>query len=106
MHVAVVLDAIKKRGHSKDYDKAQKAYDEAKKVVELAEAGLALLEGTNSGTKKNHKKKALAKAKEAAKEALAKFPETESEAKEAEEASEVTKGTMKAGFQVNLDKAM
>ena len=56
MHVTVVLDAIKKRGHFKDYDKAQKAYDEAKKAVELAEAGLALLNKTSAGTKKNCKK--------------------------------------------------
>jgi hypothetical protein len=39
MHVTAVLDAIKKHGHFKDYDKAQKAHDEAKKAVELAEAG-------------------------------------------------------------------
>ncbi len=56
MHVMAVLDAIKKRGHFKDYDKAQKAYDEAKKAVELAEAGLALLNKTSAGTKKNCKK--------------------------------------------------
>jgi hypothetical protein len=47
----------------------------------------------------------LAKAKEAAKEALAKVPDPESEAKEAEEAPEVTKDTMRAGFQVDLEKA-
>jgi hypothetical protein len=105
MHVTAVLDAIKKRGHFKDYDKAQKAHDEAKKVVELAEAGLALLDGTRAGTRKNHKKKALANAKEAAKEALEKVPDSESEAKEAEEATKVTKDTMKAGFQVDLEKA-
>jgi hypothetical protein len=105
MHVTVVLDAIKKRGHFKDYDKAQKAHDEAKKAVKSAEAGLALLNGTSPGTKKNRKKKALAKAKEAAKEALAKVPDPESEAKEAEEAPEMTKDTMKAGFQVDLEKA-
>jgi hypothetical protein len=64
----------------------------------LAEAGLALFDGTSLGTKKNCKKKALAKAKEAAKEALAKVPDPESEAKEAEEAPKVTKDTMKAGF--------
>jgi hypothetical protein len=34
MHVTAVLGSIKKRGHFKDYDKAQKAHDEAKKVVE------------------------------------------------------------------------
>jgi hypothetical protein len=103
--VTAVLDAIKKRGHFKDQDKAQKAYNEAKKAVELVEAGLALLNGTSSGTKKNPKKKALAKAKEATKEALAKVPETKSEAKEAEEATKVTKDMMKAGFQVDLEKA-
>jgi hypothetical protein len=85
MHVTAVLDAIKKHGHFRDYDKAQKAYDEAKKAIELAEAGLALLDGTSAGTKKNRKKKALAKAKEAAKEALAKVPDPKSITKEAEE---------------------
>ncbi len=72
MHVMVVLDAMKKRGHFKDYDRAQKAFEEAEKAAELAEAGLALLEGTNAGMTSMRKKKALAKAKEAAKEALAK----------------------------------
>jgi hypothetical protein len=50
-----------------NHDKAQKAYEEAKKAVELVEAGLAMLDGTSTGSRKNHKKKALAKAKEAAK---------------------------------------
>jgi hypothetical protein len=50
MHVTAVLDTIKKRGHFKDYNKAQKAYDEAKKAVESAEAGLALLDATSAGT--------------------------------------------------------
>ncbi len=103
MHVMAILDAIKKRGHFKDYDKAQKAYDEAKKGVESAEAGLALLDRTSAGTRKNCKMKALVKAKEAAKEALAKVPDPKSEAKEAEEATKVTKDTMKAGFQVDLE---
>jgi hypothetical protein len=49
MHVTVVLDAIKKCGTFKDYEKAQKAYVEAKKAAELAEVGLALLEGTSTG---------------------------------------------------------
>jgi hypothetical protein len=83
MHVTAVLDAIKKRGTLKDYEKAQKAYVEAKKAVELAEAGLALLDVTSTESKKNCKKKALAKAKEAAKEAEAKTSETESEMREA-----------------------
>jgi hypothetical protein len=55
MHVMVVLDAINKRGHFKDYNKAQKDHDEAKKEVELMEAGLALLDGTSAGMKKNRK---------------------------------------------------
>jgi hypothetical protein len=38
------------------------------------------------------------RAKEAAKEALAKVPDPESEAKEAEEATNLTKDSMKAGF--------
>jgi hypothetical protein len=71
----------------------------------LAEAGLALLEGTSAGTTSKRKKKALAKAKEAAKEALAKAQETESETKEAEEVPNVTEDLMKAGFQVDLEKA-
>jgi hypothetical protein len=45
---------------------------EAKKVVQSAQAGLALLDSTRERSKKYHKKKALAKAKEAAKEALTK----------------------------------
>ncbi len=76
---------------------------EAKKAAELAEAGLALLNGTSAGSRKNRKKKALEKAKEATKEALVKTQETESKAKEAEEATNVTEDLMKAGFQVDLE---
>ncbi len=36
MHVTGVLDAMKKRGHFNDYDRAQKAYEEATKASELA----------------------------------------------------------------------
>jgi hypothetical protein len=72
MHVTVIFDAFKKCGTFKDYKKAQKAYVEAMKAAELAEAGLALINGTSTGLRKNCKKIALAKAKEAAKEALAK----------------------------------
>ena len=67
MHVTVVLDAMKKRGHFNDYDRVQKAYEEATKAAESAEAGLALLKGTSAGTTSECKKKVLAKAKEAAK---------------------------------------
>jgi hypothetical protein len=111
MHVMVVLDAIKKRGHFKDYEKAERAYDKAKQAIELAKEGLALLNRT-SGGKKNRKKvlkkakeAAMEAAKEAVKEAPAKDPNPESEAKEAEEAPKVNNNTMKAGFQVDLVKA-
>jgi hypothetical protein len=105
MHVTAVLDAMKKCGHFNDYNSAQKAYEEAKKAAELAEAGLALLKGTSAGTTSKRKKKALAKAKEAAKEALAKAHETKPEAKGAVEATNVTEDSMKDGFQVDLEKA-
>jgi hypothetical protein len=71
----------------------------------LAEAGLALLKGTSAGTTSKHKKKALARAKEAVKEALAKAHETKPEIKDAEEAPKVTDDPMKAGFQADLEKA-
>ncbi len=71
MHVTAVLDTMKKRGHFNNYNWAQKAYEEAAKAAELAEAGLALLKGTSEKTSKCKLKK-IAKAKEAAKEALAK----------------------------------
>ncbi len=105
MHLTAVLDAMKKRGHFKVYSRAQKAYEEATNAAELTEAGLALLKGTSAGMTSKRKKKALAKAKEAAKEALAKAQETESETKEAEEAPNMSEDLMKAGFQVYLEKA-
>ena len=58
MHVTAVLDAMKKRGHFKDCDRAQKAYEEAEKAAESAEAGLALLKKTSAGTTSKRKKKA------------------------------------------------
>ncbi len=106
LHVTVVLDAIKKDGTFKDYEKTQKAYVEAKKAAELVEADLDLLNGTSAGSRKNCKKKALVKTKEAAREALAKTPKTESEPKEAEEATKMTNDSIKAGFKVDiLEKA-
>ncbi len=68
----------------------------------MAEAGLALLEGTSAGTTSKRKKKVLGKAKEAAKEALAKAQETKPEAKEAVEAPNMTDDLMKDGFQADL----
>jgi hypothetical protein len=105
MHVTGVLDAMKKCGHFNNYNRAQKAYEEAKKAAESAEAGLALLKGTSAGTTSKRKKKMLAKAKKAVKEALAKAHETKLEAKGAVEATNVTENLMKDGFQVDLEKA-
>jgi hypothetical protein len=105
MHVTVVLDAMKKRGHFKDYNRVQKAHDGAKKAADLAEAGLALLDEISAGMTLKRKKKALVKAKGAAKDALAKAQETKPEIKEAEEAPEMTDDSMKAGFQADLKKA-
>jgi hypothetical protein len=101
MHVKVVLDAIKKHGHFKDYKKAQKAYVENKQVVELAKAGLALLNGTGRGSSKGHKKKPKAKAKKA----KAKAQATKEKSKEAEGVTKVPKDHMKAAFQADLEKA-
>ncbi len=71
----------------------------------MVEAGLTLLEGTSEKSSKRKLKK-LAKAKEATKEALAKAQETKPETKEAVKASTATEDLMKAGFQVDLEKAM
>jgi hypothetical protein len=101
MHVTVVLDAIKKRGRFLDYEKAEKAHNEAKKAIESARAGLSLLNGTRAKSRRFCKKKA----KEAAKKALVKAQDSESEAKKAKEATEVNDNSMKAGFLEDLDKA-
>ncbi len=46
MHVQAVLDAIKKRGHLEDYDKAAWKFQEASEAITSARAGLSLLEET------------------------------------------------------------
>jgi hypothetical protein len=99
MHVTAVLDAIKKRGHFKDYEKAQKASVEHKQVVKSAKAGLALLDQTGEGLRKDNKAK---KSEVKAKEAKAKAKETEAKFKEAKGATKVPKDPMKAAFQLIL----
>jgi hypothetical protein len=101
MHVTAVLDAIKKRGHFQDYEKAEKVHKEAKKAVESVRAALSLLDGSGTKTKKVCKKKA----REATEKALAKALDSKSEAKEAKEASEVNNNSMKTGFLEDLEKA-
>jgi hypothetical protein len=76
MHVTAVLDAIKKCGHFYDYEKAEVVHKEAKKSIESARAGLALLDGTGTKSKRFCKKKA----REAAEKALSKAQDSESEA--------------------------
>jgi hypothetical protein len=70
MHVTAVINAIKKRGHLDDYEKAMWEYEKAKKANESTRAGLALLEETGENVKKSSKKKT----KEGKKEARAKAP--------------------------------
>jgi hypothetical protein len=99
MHVMGVLDPIKKRGHFKDYDNAQKAYVEQKEAVKSVKACLALLDGTSEGSEK------LSKKSKKAKEAKAKAKEAEAKSKEADGATMVPKVLMKGNFQANLEKA-
>ncbi len=85
MHMMAVLDAIKKHGHFLDYEKAEKAHNEAKKPIESARAGLSLLNNTRAKSTRFCKKKT----KEAAKKALTKAQVSKSEAKKAKEATKV-----------------
>jgi hypothetical protein len=101
MHVTAVIDAIKKRIHFYNYEKAAKVHEEARKAVESARAGLALLNGTGTKSKRFCKKKA----REATEKALAKAQDSKSEAREAREALEVNNDSMKAGFLDDLEKA-
>jgi hypothetical protein len=59
MHVTAVLDAIKKRGHFMDYDKAAFKYKEASEAIVSARAGLSLLEESEKkqARQKRHRKK-------------------------------------------------
>jgi hypothetical protein len=114
MHVTAVIDAIKKRGHFEDYEKALYTYEKARKAVESARAGLALLEEWGEITKKASKKKTKEGEKEAAAKvpdpkapdpkALAKAPEQGQTQKEAKVAP-ATKDDMKASFLSDLEKA-
>ncbi len=90
IHVTVVQDAIKKHGHFKDYEDAQKAYVEHREAVRSARAGLALLDRTSkgSGTRKPKKTK-----------------EAEAKSKEATGATKVPEDPMKVTFQADLEKA-
>jgi hypothetical protein len=100
MHVTAVLDAIKKRGHFYDYEKAAKDHKESTKAIESARAALSLLNEPDAKAEKSHKKKT----KEVEKDATAKVQDSESDAKKAKDAPEAD-GEMKAGFLGDLEKA-
>jgi hypothetical protein len=56
MHVQAVLDAIKKRGHFEDYNKAAWKFREASKAIASARTGLSLLEETVKKASKEKKR--------------------------------------------------
>jgi hypothetical protein len=99
MHVGSTLDAIKKRGHFKAHEEANKAYMEQRKLVKQAKATLAELDRTSSkgaGTSKKSSKKH----KEAA--AMADAPESDLQAmyqldlKKVREATEYAKAKVES----------
>jgi hypothetical protein len=121
MHVTAVLDAIKKRGHFEDYDKAAFKFREASIAIASARAGLSLLEESekkaNKGKKKQKEKPKEGKktregkivtpkvpAKVSAKEGQAKTPEQKTAAQEAKDAP-AADDQMKASFLSDLEKA-
>jgi hypothetical protein len=113
MHVTAVLDAIKKRGHFGDYEKAAHKYQEANKAITSARAGLSLLEETEKKASKEKKKKHEEKSKESEKptegedvtpKAPEEAPVPEAALQEAGVAP-VTTDQMKANFSADLEKA-
>ncbi len=113
MHVTAVLDAIKKRGHFRDYDKAAFKYKEASKAIASARAGLSLLEETAKKASKEKKKKQKEKSKESEKtkegkdvtpKATAEAPVPEAAVQEAKVAPAMD-DQMKANFSADLEKA-
>jgi hypothetical protein len=102
-HVTAVLDAIKKRGHLEDYEKAARQYEKAKEAVETARAGLLLLQESVRKASKE-KKKTKEGEKVAPAKTPVKAPEPVSAAKEAEIAP-AAKDDMKASFSSDLEKA-
>jgi hypothetical protein len=122
MHVQAMLDAIKKRGHFEDYDKAAWKFQEASEAIASARAGLSLLEETVKKASKEKKKKQKERSKEGEKamegddvtpKAPAKAPEPKTPEKAAESTADVqeaevapaTDDQMKANFLIDLEKA-
>ncbi len=113
MHVTAVLDAIKKRGHFGDYEKAASKYKEANEAITSARAGLSLLEETEKKASKEKKKKHKEKSKESekAKEGEDVTPKATEEALVPKAAVQeagvapMTADQMKADFSADLEKA-
>ncbi len=86
MHVQAVLDAIKKRGHFEDYDKAAWKYQEASEAIASARAGLSLpKESVKKASKAKKKQKEKAKeGDDVTPKAPVKAPEPKTPAKAAE----------------------
>ncbi len=103
MHVTAVLDAIKKRGHLDNYEKAAGQYEKAKEAMETARAGLLPLQESVRKASKE-KKKTKEGEKVAPAKAPVKAPEPVPAAKEAEIAP-AAKDNMKASFSSDLEKA-
>jgi hypothetical protein len=122
MHVQAMLNAIKKRGHFEDYNKAGWKLQEASKAIASARAGLSLLEETVKKASKEKKKKHKERSKEGEKakegddvtpKAPVKAPELKTPEKAAESTADVqeaevapaTDDQMKANFLSDLEKA-
>ncbi len=121
MHVTAVLDAIKKRDHFEDYDKAAFKYKEASEAIASARTGLSLLEESEKKANKV-KKKQKKKTKESEKtkegenmtpKAPANAPEPKTPAKAAEPKAAAQEAAVapaaddqtKARFLSDLEKA-
>ncbi len=112
MHVTAVLDAIKKRGHFVDYDKAACKYKEASKAIASARAGLSLLEESEKKANKAKKKqKERTKESEKTKEGKDVTPKAPAKALEPKAASQeaavapAANDQMKTSFLSDLEKA-
>jgi hypothetical protein len=100
MHVQAVLDAIKKRGHFDDYEKAASKFKEAREAIESAKAGLSLLEESVAKKAKEVKKKAK---KEKAKEGDEVTLKAPAKARKAKEGDEVTLKTPEKAAESTAD---
>ncbi len=101
MHVQAELDAIKKRGHLEDYDKAAWKFQEAREAIASARAGLSLLEETAKKASKEKKKKQKERSKEGEKakegdDVTPKAPAKAPEPKTPEKAAESTADAQEA----------